>query len=219
MKKLLLIITICALALTGCGKATTSSSGSKATATAKTTSSPAATPAATAWAVPGDDEVTAVVEMEMESGNTVTIGLFADYAPATVENFLSLVKEGFYDGLTFHRVISGFMVQGGDPEGTGMGGSDKEIKGEFKGNGFAKNTIAHDRGVISMARSQLPDSASSQFFIVHKSSPHLNGQYAAFGKVLSGIEVIDEIAAVETDASDKPSTPVVIKKMTVKEEK
>src|SRR5699024_5065067 len=123
----------------------------------------------------------------------------------------------FYDGLTFHRVISGFMIQGGDPEGTGMGGSGKEIKGEFSANGFYKNTLKHERGVISMARSQDMDSASSQFFIVHKTSPHLDGQYAAFGKAIEGMDEVDKIASVETDASDKPLEPVVMKKVTLVE--
>ncbi|MFA7637289.1 MAG: peptidylprolyl isomerase [Monoglobales bacterium] len=158
------------------------------------------------------------VIIEMEKGGEMTIELMPQYAPETVENFENLVKEGFYDGLTFHRVIEGFMIQGGDPEGTGMGGSGKNIKGEFKSNGYPENTLMHERGVISMARSMMPNSASSQFFIMHKDSPHLDGQYAAFGKVTSGIEVVDEIASVRTNAMDKPVEPVVIKKMTLIED-
>ena len=157
------------------------------------------------------------VQIEMEDGGKIVLELYPEYAPGTVENFVNLVKEGFYDGLTFHRVISGFMIQGGDPEGTGMGGSDKEIKGEFSANGFDKNTLKHERGVISMARSQDMDSASSQFFIVHKTSPHLDGQYAAFGKVIEGMDEVDKIASVETDSSDKPLEPVVMKKVTLVE--
>lgn len=157
------------------------------------------------------------VQIEMEDGGKIVLELYPEYAPETVENFVNLVSEGFYDGLTFHRVISGFMIQGGDPEGTGMGGSGKEIKGEFSANGFDKNTLKHERGVISMARSQDMDSASSQFFIVHKTSPRLDGQYAAFGKVIEGMDEVDKIASVETDASDKPLEPVVMKKVTLVE--
>ena len=158
------------------------------------------------------------VLIEMENGGEITLELMAQFAPETVENFENLVKEGFYDGLIFHRVIEGFMIQGGDPEGTGMGGSGKNIKGEFRANGFYDNTLKHERGVISMARSMMPNSASSQFFIMHKDAPHLDGQYAAFGKVISGIEVVDEIATVQTNPMDKPIVPVVIKKMTLIEE-
>lgn len=155
------------------------------------------------------------VLMETEKGDKATIELYPEYAPKTVDNFVKLVKSGFYDGLTFHRVISGFMVQGGDPEGTGMGGSDESIFGEFAVNGYPQNTLKHERGVISMARSMNPNSASSQFFIMHKDCEHLDGQYAAFGKVIEGIETIDNIAAVETDMNDRPLTPVVIKSITI----
>lgn len=148
----------------------------------------------------------------------IKLELIPEYAPATVENFLSLVKTGFYDGLTFHRVIEGFMIQGGDPKGDGTGGSDKNIYGEFSANGFKQNVLKHSRGVVSMARSGHPDSASSQFFIVHQDSPHLDGGYAAFGKVISGMEVVDKIAAVETDENDKPVTPVVIESIKIIEE-
>ncbi|MBR5586929.1 MAG: peptidylprolyl isomerase [Clostridia bacterium] len=158
------------------------------------------------------------VLIEMEKYGNMTVELMPQYAPETVANFEGLVKDGFYDGLIFHRVISGFMIQGGDPEGTGMGGSGKNIKGEFKSNGFLDNTLKHSRGVISMARSMMPNSASSQFFIMHKDAPHLDGQYAAFGMVTEGIEVVDAIAAVATNPMDKPLDPVVIKKMTLIED-
>ena len=154
------------------------------------------------------------VIIEMENGKKMTVELYPKEAPITVENFLKLVKEHFYDGLTFHRVISGFMIQGGDPMGTGYGGSDTSIKGEFRANGI-NNTIRHTRGVISMARSQSPNSASSQFFIMHKDAPYLDGQYAAFGKVVEGIEVVDEIASVETDYNDMPLKPQRIKTITL----
>ena len=131
-------------------------------------------------------------EIEINDYGTITLELDADTAPISVTNFVTLAKDGFYDGLTFHRIISGFMIQGGDPSGNGTGGSDTEIKGEFSSNGV-ENNIAHERGVISMARSQKPDSASSQFFIVHQDSPHLDGDYAAFGHVTSGIEIVDQI--------------------------
>ncbi len=157
-----------------------------------------------------------VVTMTMADGSVVKLELYPEKAPITVENFVSLVKKGFYDGLIFHRVISGFMIQGGDPEGTGMGGPGYHIKGEFAMNGV-DNDLKHERGVISMARSMRPDSAGSQFFIMHKTSPHLDGQYAAFGKVIEGIEVVDKIAAVKTDYSDRPYEDQVIKSMTVEE--
>ncbi len=152
--------------------------------------------------------------IEMENGKKIKIELYPDDAPLTVENFVELINRHFYDGLIFHRVISGFMIQGGDPLGNGTGGSDKNIKGEFMANGV-KNTIKHKRGVISMARSQRPDSASSQFFIMHQDAPHLDGQYAAFGKVIEGIETVDEIASVKTDLRDKPLTPQRIKTITM----
>ncbi|MGN0594882.1 MAG: peptidylprolyl isomerase [Hominimerdicola sp.] len=158
-----------------------------------------------------------MVNIEMENGKNIKVELYPEVAPITVENFVNLVKEGFYDGLIFHRVISGFMIQGGDPEGTGMGGAEKKIKGEFLSNGF-NNTLKHTRGVISMARSSMPNSASSQFFIMHQDAPHLDGQYAAFGKVVSGIEVVDEIAGVEVDYMDKPLTEQKMKKVTIVEE-
>ena len=139
-----------------------------------------------------------MVTIEMENGGKIEIELYPEFAPETVENFKNLVKEGFYDGLTFHRVIPGFMIQGGDPLGNGMGGSEKKIKGEFKNNGFAKNTLKHERGVISMARTSDPDSASGQFFIMTDAQEYLDGKYATFGKVVRGIEIADEIAAMPT---------------------
>lgn len=153
-----------------------------------------------------------MIVIEMENGKTIKLELYPDKAPITVANFEKLVKEGFYDGLTFHRVISGFMIQGGCPKGDGTGGPEEKIKGEFAANGVP-NDIKHVRGVISMARSKNPDSAGSQFFIMHKDAPHLDGQYAAFGKVVEGIETVDKIAAVKTDFSDMPTVPVVIKRI------
>ena len=153
-------------------------------------------------------------QITIKDYGTINVELYADIAPITVANFAKLVNEGFYNGLTFHRIISGFMIQGGDPNGNGTGGSDENIKGEFAQNGF-KNTLKHSRGVLSMARSMMPDSAGSQFFIMHEDAPHLDGSYAAFGKVLEGMEVVDYIARVATDFSDRPLTPVVMKKVTV----
>ncbi len=152
-----------------------------------------------------------MVVIEMENGQKIEIELYPDVAPITVKNFEKLVGEGFYDGLTFHRVIPGFMIQGGDPLGNGMGGAKENIKGEFRANGV-NNTLKHTRGVISMARAFDPNSASSQFFIMHADAPHLDGQYAAFGKVVSGIEAVDEIASIPTDYNDRPKIAVRIKK-------
>ncbi len=156
-----------------------------------------------------------MVRIEMDNGAIIDIELYPEKAPKTVANFEKLVKEGFYDGLTFHRIIRGFMIQGGDPEGTGMGGSKETIPGEFASNGFPQNDIRHTKGVISMARTMAPNSASSQFFIMHEDSPHLDGQYAAFGKVVDGIDAVDEIACTPTTYGDRPVVPVVIKKMTL----
>lgn len=158
----------------------------------------------------GNKGKTVMVEITMENGGVIRLELYPDVAPITVENFVSLADSGFYDGLIFHRVIENFMIQGGCPEGSGFGGSGKNIKGEFSYNGVANN-ISHVRGVISMARSRSFDSASSQFFIVHQDSPHLNGQYAAFGKVIEGMDVVDAIATTPTDGSDRPLTEQVIK--------
>ena len=150
-----------------------------------------------------------IVTIEMEDGGVIRLELYPDIAPITVDNFVSLVKKGFYDGLIFHRVISGFMIQGGDPKGTGMGGPGYTIKGEFRANGVVNN-IKHERGVISMARSMMPDSAGSQFFIMHADAKSLDGQYAAFGQVVEGMDEVDKIAAVQTDSNDKPLEDVVI---------
>ena len=143
------------------------------------------------------------VLMKIKDYGEIELELDRSVAPITVDNFLKLVNKGFYNGLTFHRVIKGFMIQGGDPTGTGMSGSDTKIKGEFTSNGF-ENNLKHTRGVLSMARTMDPNSASSQFFIMHQDSPHLDGQYAAFGKILEGLEVVDEIANTQTDYRDKP---------------
>ena len=149
------------------------------------------------------DKTTDFVKIEMQSGDSIIVELNPSVAPVTVENFKNLVSQGFYNGLIFHRVIRGFMIQGGDPQGTGMGGSKQTIKGEFKVNGV-NNPLSHERGVISMARSQFYNSASSQFFICHADAKFLDGQYAAFGRVVEGIETVDKIAAVATDYSDRP---------------
>ena len=148
----------------------------------------------------------------MENGAKIELELYPEHAPITVKNFEKLVSEGFYDGLGFHRIIPGFMIQGGDPLGNGMGGADENIEGEFRANGH-NNPIKHVRGVISMARAFNPNSASSQFFIMHADAPHLDGQYAAFGKVISGIETVDEIAAVPTDYNDRPKIAMRMKKV------
>ena len=153
-----------------------------------------------------------MVTITMENGKQIRLELYPEIAPITVENFIKLVKQGFYDGLTFHRIIPGFMIQGGCPDGTGMGGPGWQIKGEFASNGV-KNPLKHTRGVISMARSMMPNSAGSQFFIMHEDAPHLDGQYAAFGKVIEGMDVVDEIAQTPTGFQDRPLKPVVMKKI------
>ncbi|MCR4991274.1 MAG: peptidylprolyl isomerase [Lachnospiraceae bacterium] len=155
-----------------------------------------------------------IVTFTMSNGDVIKAELYPDIAPVSVNNFISLVSKGFYDGLIFHRVIKGFMIQGGDPEGTGMGGPGYSIKGEFSQNGF-KNDLKHTEGVLSMARSMMPDSAGSQFFIMHKTSPHLDGSYAAFGKVTEGMDNVNKIAECQTDWSDRPVEPQVIKSVTV----
>ncbi|MBQ8826153.1 MAG: peptidylprolyl isomerase [Oscillospiraceae bacterium] len=157
-----------------------------------------------------------MVVIEMANGKKIKVELYPEIAPITVENFEKLVKQGFYDGLIFHRVIPGFMIQGGCPEGTGMGGPGHHIKGEFASNGI-KNDLKHTRGVISMARSMMKDSAGSQFFIMHADAPHLDGEYAAFGKVVEGIEAVDEIASTPTDFRDRPTTDQVMKKVYIEE--
>lgn len=155
-----------------------------------------------------------VVTITMTNGDVMKAELYPEIAPNTVNNFISLVQKGFYDGLIFHRVIPGFMIQGGDPKGTGMGGPGYSIKGEFDMNGV-KNSLKHTRGVLSMARSMMPNSAGSQFFIMHADAPHLDGQYAAFGKLVEGEDVLDSIASIDTDWSDRPRTPQVMKTVTV----
>lgn len=157
---------------------------------------------------------TPVVQIKMQDGGVMEVELNPRVAPNTVNNFLSLVKKGYYDGLIFHRVISGFMIQGGCPDGTGMGGPGYGILGEFSSNGV-NNQMKHDRGVLSMARAMQPNSAGSQFFIMHQNSPHLDGSYAAFGRVIKGIEVVDQIAATKTGMQDRPKTPQVIESMTI----
>lgn len=154
-----------------------------------------------------------MVTIEMENGKQIKLELYPDAAPITTENFIKLVKEGFYDGLIFHRVIPGFMIQGGCPDGTGMGGPGYTIKGEFSSNGV-ENNLKHTRGVISMARAMNPNSAGSQFFIMHADAPHLDGQYAAFGKVIEGMDVVDEIASIPTDYSDRPRADQKMVKVT-----
>ena len=155
-----------------------------------------------------------IVTITMTDGSVMKAELYPEVAPNTVNNFISLVKKGFYDGLVFHRVIRGFMIQGGDPQGTGMGGPGYSIKGEFTYKGFS-NDLKHTPGVLSMARAMDPNSAGSQFFIMHETSPHLDGQYAAFGKVTDGLDVVNKIAEVPTDYSDRPLEPQMIQNMTV----
>lgn len=155
-----------------------------------------------------------IVTIKMKNDKVIKIELYPEIAPNTVNNFISLVKKGFYNGIIFHRVIEGFMIQGGDPNGRGNGGPGYSIKGEFKSNGF-KNELKHTRGVISMARTMNPNSAGSQFFIMHEDAPHLDGEYAAFGKVVEGIEVVDEIANCDTDYMDKPLQEQIMKEVSV----
>ena len=155
-----------------------------------------------------------IVTIEMENGKKIVAELYPHIAPNTVKNFVTLVNQGFYNGVGFHRVIEGFMIQGGCPNGNGMGGPGYSIKGEFRGNVFTNN-LKHEAGVLSMARTMAPNSAGSQFFIMHKNSPHLDGQYAAFGRVIEGMDVVNEIATTSTDRADKPKTPQVMKNVTV----
>ena len=155
-----------------------------------------------------------IVTITMGSGDVIKAELYPDIAPNTVNNFISLINKGYYDGLCFHRVIKGFMIQGGCPDGTGTGGPGYSIRGEFSQNGF-KNDLKHSEGVLSMARTMMPNSAGSQFFIMHKNSPHLDGAYAAFGKVTEGIEAVNKIAECRTDFSDKPLEPQIMKTVTV----
>ena len=155
-----------------------------------------------------------IVTIEMENGDVMKAELYPEIAPNTVNNFVSLCNKGFYDGVIFHRVISGFMIQGGDPQGKGVGGPGYSIRGEFTANGF-KNDLRHSRGVLSMARTMAPNSAGSQFFIMHEDAPHLDGQYAAFGKIIEGLDAVDRIANTRVDYNDRPRVPQVMKKVTV----
>lgn len=155
-----------------------------------------------------------IVTITMENGDVMKAELYPEIAPNTVHNFIYLIQKGFYNGTIFHRVIPGFMLQGGDPDGSGMGGSGYAIRGEFRSNGF-QNDLKHTEGVLSMARTMAPDSAGSQFFIMHKDAPHLDGEYAAFGKITEGMDVVDKIANGETDFSDRPRVPQVMKSVTV----
>lgn len=156
-----------------------------------------------------------IVTFNVKGGGVIKIELYPEIAPNTVNNFIKLVSTGYYDGITFHRVIKGFMIQGGDPKGNGSGGPGYSIKGEFSKNGFKNNNLKHKRGVISMARTMMPNSAGSQFFIMHEDAPHLDGQYAGFGAVIEGMDVVDKIAECQTDYFDKPITPQVIETATV----
>ena len=155
-----------------------------------------------------------IITVKMSNGKSFKAELYPEKAPNTVNNFLSLVEKGFYNGIIFHRVIAGFMIQGGDPDGNGTGGPGYHIKGEFSGNGFAKNDISHERGVLSMARAQHPNSAGSQFFVMHADADYLDGQYAAFGRVIEGMETVDEIAETKTDWHDRPYEDMVIETIT-----
>lgn len=157
-----------------------------------------------------------IVRITMDTGKTIRLELYPEIAPLTVENFLDLVKKGFYNGLCFHRIIPGFMIQGGDPDGNGTGGPGYSIKGEFRSNGV-ENPLKHERGVISMARAFDPNSAGSQFFIMHEDAPHLDGEYAAFGKVIEGLDTVDEIASVETGFQDAPVNKVIMEKVEIEE--
>jgi peptidyl-prolyl cis-trans isomerase B (cyclophilin B) len=226
-----MILSLVLLVAAGCGKRDNAGQiGSEASpgATSPTSAATGTTPspdASSAVSAPASEETVPrsetnpVVTIEMDTGKTITIELYPDVAPNTVNNFISLTRKGFYDGLIFHRVIPGFMIQGGDPEGTGAGGPGYAIRGEFAANGF-RNDLQHTRGVISMARKSQPlDSAGSQFFIMVADAPHLDGQYAAFGKVLTGMETVDEIVGQQIDPADpngtRPAQPMAIRKMSV----
>ena len=216
ISSILMTVLLGALCLTGCG------STDNNTATDRNVSSAAvSSPAADAESnVASDNEDSDLlsgkhhIKIKVKDYGTISVELDADVAPITVTNFVDLAKDGFYDGLTFHRIISGFMIQGGDPQGTGMGGPGYSIKGEFAANGF-QNDLKHTEGVLSMARAMHPDSAGSQFFIMHKNAPHLDGAYAAFGKVTEGMDVVNQIAETDTDYSDRPLDEQKIKSMTV----
>lgn len=212
---LITAVLLCSAVLTACGGGS-EKTNDKTTETSAKTTAKENTESKGEMTVAGKTyKVTDKVKITMQSGDEIVLCLFGEEAPITVANFTKLVKEGFYDGLTFHRVISGFMIQGGDPSGDGTGGSADIIKGEFAQNGV-ENSISHVRGVVSMARKSYPlDSASSQFFICHADSTFLDGSYAAFGKVESGMDTVDKIAAVDTDSSDKPLSDVVMAKVEI----
>lgn len=207
-------ILVVALLLTGCGGQTmeTTQSTEQSTAPNDTEMAETKTPEIQ---LSVDPAIAQKVKVTMENGKTFVIQTAPQYAPETVKNFLTLVETGFYDGLTFHRVIEGFVAQGGDPKGNGTGGSGKNIKGEFAGNGFTQNTLAHTRGVVSMARSQNMNSASSQFFICYDDVPYLDGQYAAFGEVIEGMATVDEFLKTPRNSADKPTTPIVMEKVEI----
>ncbi|WP_150265858.1 peptidylprolyl isomerase [Paenibacillus tepidiphilus] len=217
---LLLMLALLLLAVAGCGNKPAANNAANNAPQSNATAEPSAAPqdnasgAAQGEGVPSETASHPVVTIEMEDGGIIKAELYPEVAPNTVNNFISLIKQGFYDGTIFHRVIPGFMIQGGDPDGTGMGGPDYSIAGEFTANGFTNN-LAHTTGVLSMARSQAMDSAGSQFFIMAADSPHLDGQYAAFGKVIEGLDVVDAIVNLPRDDSDRPEQPPVMKKVTV----
>ncbi|MUT67902.1 peptidylprolyl isomerase [Paenibacillus sp. NEAU-GSW1] len=213
LKMVLLLVAALMLVITaGCGGGSKKTEGAGGAATAQPTKAPSPSPSPTdAPVIEGDGPV---VTIEMDNGEKIRIELFPETAPNTVNNFISLVKKGFYDGLIFHRVIPDFMIQGGDPDGIGTGGPGYGIKGEFSSNGF-ENKLKHTRGVISMARSQMMDSAGSQFFIMTADNSGLDGQYAAFGRVLEGLETVDKIVNQKRDASDRPLEPMKMAKVTV----
>ncbi|BBI31393.1 peptidylprolyl isomerase [Cohnella abietis] len=208
----LLTIFALLLILTGCGDKERKNNSTDATATNGNGAAP--TQEATPMSEVDTSGDNPIVTIEMDSGKTIKVELYPKVAPNSVNNFISLVKKGFYDGTIFHRVIPGFMIQGGDPDGTGMGGPGYSIAGEFTQNGF-ENKLKHTAGVLSMARAQDPNSAGSQFFLMVANSPHLDGAYAAFGKVIEGMDVVNEIVALPTGANDRPTTPPIMQKVTV----
>ncbi len=218
LKLSILLMLALALVVAGCGKREEGSArGASGSGAPSAAPSETPSPAAEEWTAPHSDQ-NPVVTIEMDNGKTVKIELFPDIAPNTVNNFISLAEQGFYDGTVFHRVIPGFMIQGGDPAGNGTGGPGYAIKGEFAANGF-QNDLPHKRGIVSMARAKQPDSAGSQFFIMVAEAPHLDGQYAAFGNVIEGMDTVDEIVMQEIDPNDPnqstPASPMAIQKMTV----
>lgn len=204
--KIIILAVMAAAVLAACGRANKTANQAE--------TKPTAAPAAETTAEPSLTDNKDHITITLETGDVIKAELYPDVAPITVKNFEKLISEKFYDGLIFHRVIAGFMIQGGDPEGSGMGGPGYSIKGEFNYNGV-ENNLKHSRGVLSMARAQHPDSAGSQFFIMHADAPHLDGQYAAFGKLVEGEDVLDSIASIDTDWSDRPRTPQVMKTVTV----